>query len=384
MLKEMVRSEVCEAAAISAAGVRAKFEATASELQEALVERDDEIAIAMNAVVSNEHVFLKGAPGEAKSLLADTVANWMNVRRFFVLLNGQSTLNDIFGPVSISALKQDLHRRNTAGKLPEAEVAFVDEPFRGNSAVRNAMLRIMNERQYELGDGTYGTVPLKFLIAASNDWPRIEDEAEAFFDRFLFRKEVKTIVSSSGISKLLWPQSCGSDHIPMLSTSLGRDELALARSEAASLPWSNEAMEAMSNIVFGIHEHGIFPSPRRLVKSKKAAQAAAWLEGSEVVNPEHLAILTHTLWVDPVDHPSKVGAVVLKHANPMLVKISQMAAQAEQIAGGTKTDDFIAVKSSVSKLREIEKKMRAIGGDRAVSEADKIGGLIAKLRASAA
>jgi hypothetical protein len=33
-------------------------------------------------------------------------------------------------------------------------------------------LKILNERTYQVGDGTSIKVPLKLAVAASNEWPR--------------------------------------------------------------------------------------------------------------------------------------------------------------------------------------------------------------------
>ena len=42
---------------------------------------------------------------------------------------------ELFGPVSLSGLKEDRYRRVTTGMLPEADFVFLDEIFRGSSAV---------------------------------------------------------------------------------------------------------------------------------------------------------------------------------------------------------------------------------------------------------
>ncbi|HIQ13739.1 MAG TPA: hypothetical protein EYH44_05110 [Thermoprotei archaeon] len=60
------------------------------------------------------------------------------------------------------------YRRITANKLPEAEIAFIDEIFKANSAILNSMLSIIKERIYHDG-GIAVKVPLNTLIAASNE-----------------------------------------------------------------------------------------------------------------------------------------------------------------------------------------------------------------------
>ena len=55
--------------------------------------------------------------------------------------------------MSLTALKEDRYVRVTAGKLPEADVAFVDECFKASSAILNTLLKILNERVYDAGDG---------------------------------------------------------------------------------------------------------------------------------------------------------------------------------------------------------------------------------------
>lgn len=349
--------------------VREKFETFARELNDAFVEREAEIEVICTALVADEHVLFISPPGEAKSAMLDAMASWMNCKKFSCLLNGQSTLNDIFGPISLSSLQKDQHARNTAGKLPEAEFAFIDEPMRGNSAVRNAMLRIMNEREVEAGDGSFRKCPLRMMVLASNDWPRIEDEAEAFFDRCTFRKEVKHVSSSQGLSDLLF----NGDHVPRLTTSLDLEELELARAEAKALPWSNEAKEALINIVNALSNDGIVPSSRRLVKAKKCAQASAWLDGASEVDTEHLAILAHVLWTDPAkEYRAKAEATVLKFANPSAARIQKYVQEMEQIVSSLKPGDVLAAQQATIKLKEIAKKLKSEKSAKAKSALEKV------------
>lgn len=55
--------------------------------------------------------------------------------------------------------------RKTDGYLPTAEVAFIDEIFKANSAILNALLTLLNERLFDNGNQRY-KVPLLCLVRA--------------------------------------------------------------------------------------------------------------------------------------------------------------------------------------------------------------------------
>ncbi len=81
--------------------------------------------------------------------------------------------------------------RQTAGYLPTAEVAFVDEIFKANSAILNALLTILNERLFDNGNQRL-QAPLLCLVGASNELPESE-ELDALYDRFLVRRTVAQV-----------------------------------------------------------------------------------------------------------------------------------------------------------------------------------------------
>src|SRR5262249_60883710 len=125
---------------------------------------------------------------------------------------------------------------------------FIDEVWKASSAILNTLLRLLNERVYDNGDGTLVKVPLKVCVAASNEWPpQFEGgkELNALWDRFVFRKAVRPILSAAGRQRLLWHR----DHTPRLSTSITPAEIDQAHREAADLPWTEEAKEALEAIL---------------------------------------------------------------------------------------------------------------------------------------
>src|SRR5437763_16691353 len=111
---------------------------------------------------------------------------WMRDRKFTVLLTNFSTPEELFGPISVAGLKEDRYRRITAGKLPEADGCFIDEVWKASSAILNTLLRLLNERVFDCGDGGLVPVPLRLCVAASNEWPQQFEggrELNALFDR---------------------------------------------------------------------------------------------------------------------------------------------------------------------------------------------------------
>src|SRR5439155_24719656 len=187
------------------------------------------------------HVLLVGPPGCAKSLLLDSLLAWAGGTRFSILLTKFTVPEEVVGPVSLAGLKADRYVRVTAGKLPEADFAFLDEVWKASSAILNTLLKLLNERTFDAGDGIARTVPLKLCVRASNEWPSPDTgkELSALFDRFVLRRSVAPIRSQPGRQRLLWTR----DHTPKLSTTVARAEVDEARRAVVSLVGSKEAKE---------------------------------------------------------------------------------------------------------------------------------------------
>jgi len=348
--------------------VQEKFLATRRELSAALIERDEEIDVVLTALVCQEHPLLVGPPGTAKSLLLDSLMAWMNGRRFTILFTKFTTPEECFGPISVAGLKDDKYRRVTTGKLPEAEGAFGDEIFKASSAILNTLLRILNERMFDDGNGALVPVPLKIFVAASNEWPQSQEggkELGALFDRFLFRKTVRPILTASGRNRLLWERN----HKPELSTSITPSEIDEAQSVAKGLPWTNEAKEAFDTVLRELAKEGVQPGDRRQYKSVAAAQGFAYLAGANHVEPEHLEILAHTLWDDPSEQPEKVAGIVARIANPIGMKVNSLLLEVEQILGVTDVRQLAQAAGATAKLQEIHRKLNTLNGDCRVARA---------------
>ena len=180
---------------------RERIHKLADRMKKSFVDRDDAVQGILAALISRTGCVLLGPPGTAKSLLVSSIARECNLRLgqedanyFEYLLTAHTMPEEIFGPTDIGMLLQDppIVRRRTESRLPHAELAFLDEVFRGGSHILNTLLTILNERKYHNGR-SIEEVPLVGFIGAANHPPQTED-LQAFYDRFPVRIWVDSVL----------------------------------------------------------------------------------------------------------------------------------------------------------------------------------------------
>ena len=168
-----------------------------------LIDRDYVVKMAVLAVLAGQNIFLYGPPGTAKSMLSRRLASIVRGSSYFEhLMHRFCTPEEIFGPVSLSELKKDNYERKTAGYLPEADFAFLDEIWKSSPAVLNTLLTIINEHSFHNGSKVM-TVPLRSLAVASNEIPDAESGMEALYDRFPVRIPVFPVKGEDAFRHLL-------------------------------------------------------------------------------------------------------------------------------------------------------------------------------------
>ena len=365
----------------------------ARDLDERFLDKGELVRLMLVTLLAGEHMLLVGPPGTAKSALVRHLSRLVDARYFEYLLTRFSEPNELFGPVDIKAFREGTFVRRIDSMLPQAEIVFLDEIFKSNSAILNALLSILNERRFFTGSQSL-KVPLCSLYGATNEIPN-DDALGAIFDRFLVRALSENLDSfhfrglcDRGIRGEIAELTGANETIPHV-ISLAEIRRIQARL-GQFLTFPEDWMARYKGFVFQIRAEGISISDRRVVKLLKLFAASAILDGRPNVNDGDFFILRH-VWNSPelvAILDDIVGPVLERHHrdNPEERRAGAAAADLDGILaelqvirgillGGEVLSD-VQLFSQLRNLQDIRAALQVLGTETARSVATEVDKLL--------
>jgi MoxR-like ATPase len=281
-------------------------------LTNTFVGREDVINGVLAGLISGEPTLLVGPPGTAKTSIIDTMSNLVNARYFYYLLTKFTEPEELLGPIDITALKNGEYRNITRGKLPDANIVFLDEIFKSSSAIRNTLLDIMLNRRLPNG-GVMLNLDILGIYSASNE---VSDDEEdmALYDRYpikIFHNYVERTILKDLLEKGISMESDNAMQKPFIDI----EDVIKLQSEAVSRmnmlrSDNNDVIERYMEAIFQLEENDVILSDRRKIKLLKIAAAFSILMDSKSVTGNDVAMALRYS-ADSEDYMPKIEAAII-------------------------------------------------------------------------
>ena len=336
-----------------------RFKQLLGEMNRGIYEKETEISLSLLAALAGESIILLGPPGVAKSMVARQLKTaFKDARSFEYLMSRFSTPDEIFGPVSIQKLKtSDTYERAVEGYLPTADVVFLDEIWKAGPAIQNTLLTVINEKIFRNGNREMH-LPLKLLVAASNELPAKGEGLEALWDRFVIRIESRPIKLEKNFRAMLleaptdflgptdftdstdFSGSKGKSDSTDFSSPTDFSDLKITAEEYAE--WAEkickivvkeEVLDAISairkslravNVDEAAERRNIYVSDRRWKNIVRLIRTSAFMQDREEVDICDLLPIYHCLWQEPEERDAIRSIVIRALFSPFAEKLVEM------------------------------------------------------------
>lgn len=336
-----------------------RFKQLLGEMNRGIYEKETEILLSLLAALAGESIILLGPPGVAKSMVARQLKTaFRDAQSFEYLMSRFSTPDEIFGPVSIQKLKtSDTYERAVEGYLPTADVVFLDEIWKAGPAIQNTLLTVINEKIFRNGNREMH-LPLKLLVAASNELPAKGEGLEALWDRFVIRIESRPIKLEKNFRAMLLDSHADflgptdftdSTDFSGFTGGLGHADFAdnadfsdLKITSEEYAEWTEridkigvkiEVLDAISairkslravNVDEAAERRNIYVSDRRWKNIVRLLRTSAFMQDREEVDICDLLPIYHCLWQEPEERDAIRNIVIRALFSPFADKLVEM------------------------------------------------------------
>lgn len=346
-----------------------RFKQLLGEMNRGIYEKETEISLSLLAALAGESIILLGPPGVAKSMVARQLKTaFREAQSFEYLMSRFSTPDEIFGPVSIQKLKtSDTYERAMEGYLPTADVVFLDEIWKAGPAIQNTLLTVINEKIFRNGNREMH-LPLKLLVAASNELPAKGEGLEALWDRFVIRIESRPIKLEKNFRAMLLESphadfsgstgvlghadfadnadfsgskgksgstdfSDSADSTDFSDLKITAEEYAEWAEKICKIGVKEEVLDAISairkslravNVDEAAERRNIYVSDRRWKNTVRLLRTSAFMQDREEVDICDLLPIYHCLWQEPEERDAIRNIVIRALFSPFADKLVEM------------------------------------------------------------
>lgn len=320
-----------------------RFKQLLGEMNRGIYEKETEISLSLLAALAGESIILLGPPGVAKSMVARQLKTaFREAQSFEYLMSRFSTPDEIFGPVSIQKLKtSDTYERAVEGYLPTADVVFLDEIWKAGPAIQNTLLTVINEKIFRNGNREMH-LPLKLLVAASNELPAKGEGLEALWDRFVIRIESRPIKLEKNFRAMLLEVKSEERGVKKQSSvaegkansnAITAEEYAEWTERIGKIGVKIEVLDAISairkslrtvNVDEAAERRNIYVSDRRWKNIVRLLRTSAFMQDREEVDICDLLPIYHCLWQEPEERDAIRNIVIRALFSPFADKLVEM------------------------------------------------------------
>ena len=315
-----------------------RFKQLLGEMNRGIYEKETEISLSLLAALAGESIILLGPPGVAKSMVARQLKTaFKDAQSFEYLMSRFSTPDEIFGPVSIQKLKtSDTYERAVEGYLPTADVVFLDEIWKAGPAIQNTLLTVINEKIFRNGNREMH-LPLKLLVAASNELPAKGEGLEALWDRFVIRIESRPIKLEKNFRAILLETPTdflgSTDFADSSDLKITAEEYAEWAEKICKIGVKEEVLDAISairkslravNVDEAAERRNIYVSDRRWKNIVRLLRTSAFMQDREEVDICDLLPIYHCLWQEPEERDAIRSIVIRALFSPFAEKLVEM------------------------------------------------------------
>lgn len=321
-----------------------KFQTWNTEIRKRVLERRVETQGLVIAALSKSHHLQLGPPGIGKSFLVTTGLSMIEgAKTMEILLHGYSQMEDMYGPISLKALKDDHNLRKTESYVPWADFVFADEVFKANPTLLQTNLWAFNERKFR-NDGKVEPIPLISAFFASNEGPE-DPTLQAFDDRIHLRFQVAPIREASTRLAMFRNKLANLEAPdPVLSI----DDIRRAHEFVYEIEVPDFVLGALNDLFEELGKDQIVPTDRKMNDALGIIQATALYNGRATATVDDMSMLAHVFWTNEKDRPV-VSEKVTDLANPIDKEATSLRNDIEALA--REVEDIVVIEAKAVRIR---------------------------------